>query len=181
VAEFFPFVLTAESDWGASWGVALTTIEGREKWQGMYQAYVKAMLEDRYQMPEQQSGEMVAPVIDSLVNGTHRELPLNRPNQGQAVGLPEDAVVETMCVVDGGGIRGREEVTAPAAITEWARRHVATQELTVDAALTGDLDVARAAFGADPLTSRLDLREMDTMVTELLQATAQWLPPALVP
>jgi alpha-galactosidase len=181
VAEFFPFVLTAESDWGASWGVELTTIEGREKWQGLYQAYVTAMLEDRYQMPEQQSGEMVAPVIDSLVNGTHRELPLNRPNQGQAVGLPEDAVVETMCVVDGEGIRGREEVTAPAAITEWARRHVATQELTVEAALTGDLDAARAAFAADPLTSRLDLREMDAMVTELLQATAPWLPPALVP
>ncbi len=181
VAEFFPFVLTADSDWGATWGVALTTIEEREKWQGFYQVYVKAMLEDRYQMPDRQSGEMVAPVIDSLVNGTRRELPLNRPNHGQAVGLQEDAVVETMCVVDGSGIRGREVVTAPAAITEWARRHVATQELTVEAALTGDLDLARAAFAADPLTSRLDLREMDTMVTELLQATAPWLPPALVP
>ena len=181
VAEFFPFVLTAESDWGASWGVALTTIEEREKWQGIYQAYVTAMLEDRYQMPDRQSGEMVAPVIDSLVNGTRRELPLNRPNQGQAAGLPAEAVVETMCVVDGSGITGREVVTAPSALTEWVRRHVATQELTVEAALGGDVDLARAAFAADPLTSRLDLREMDTMVTELLQATAPWLPSTLVP
>jgi alpha-galactosidase len=181
VAEFFPFVLTEASDWGAAWGVALTTIEDREKWQGIYQTYVKAMLEDRYKLPDSQSGEMVAPVIDSLITGTARELPLNRPNTGQAPDLPVDAVVETMCVVDGGGIRGREAVTAPAPLAEWARRHAATQELTVDAALTGDVDVARAAFAADPLTSRLELRQMDAMVTELLRATAAWLPPSLVP
>jgi alpha-galactosidase len=181
VAEFFPFVLTEESDWGAAWGVALTTIEDREKWQGIYQTYVKAMMEDRYKLPESQSGEMVAPVVDSLITGTARELPLNRPNIGQAADLPADAVVETMCVVDGDGIRGREVVSAPAPVAEWARRHSATQELTVEAALTGDLELARAAFAADPLTSRLDLREMDAMVTELLRATAAWLPPSLVP
>ena len=181
VAEFFPFVLTEESEWGAAWGVALTTIEDREKWQGIYQTYVKAMLEDRYKMPDSQSGEMVAPVIDSLITGTPRELPLNRPNSGQAADLPADAVVETMCIVDGDGIRGRETVTAPAPVAEWARRHVATQELTVEAALTGDVELARSAFAADPLTSRLDLREQDAMVTELLQATAAWLPPSLVP
>ncbi len=181
VAEFFPFVLTEESEWGAAWGVALTTIEDREKWQGIYQSYAKAMLEDRYKLPDAQSGEMVAPVIDSLITGTTRVLPLNRPNRGQAADLPPDAVVETMCIIDGDGIRGGQPVSAPPALAEWARRHVATQELTVEAALTGDLELARAAFMADPLTSRLDLRTMDHMVTELLQATAAWLPPALVP
>jgi alpha-galactosidase len=181
VAEFFPFVLTEESKWGEAWGVALTTIEDREKWQGIYQTYVKAMLEDRYKLPDAQSGEMVAPVIDSLITGTARELPLNRPNTGQAADLPADAVVETMCVVDGDGIRGREVVAAPAPVAEWARRHAATQELTVEAALSGDLELARSAFAADPLTSRLDLHEIDAMVTELLQATAAWLPPSLVP
>ena len=37
-----------------------------------------------------------------------RELPLNRPNAGQCPDLPADAVVESMCVVDGDGIRGRD-------------------------------------------------------------------------
>jgi alpha-galactosidase/6-phospho-beta-glucosidase family protein len=58
---------------------------------------------------------------------------------------------------------------------------VATQELTVEAALTASLDTARSAFTSDPLTSRLDLRQLDAMVSELLTATAAWLPAALVP
>ena len=54
------------------------------------------------------SGELVAPVIDSLVAGEHRELPLNLPNAGQCPDLPADAVVESICVVDGDGMRGRD-------------------------------------------------------------------------
>jgi alpha-galactosidase len=119
---------------------------------------------------------MVAPVIDSLVTGAPRELPLNLPNAGQAPYLPADVVVETMCVVDGDGFRGRDAVTPPAVLAEWLRRHVAVQELVVEAAVTGDGDLARAAFALDPLAGRGDLRDTEAMADELLAATAAWLP-----
>jgi alpha-galactosidase len=149
LAEFMPSVLTEESGWGATWGIELTPMD---------------------------SGELVAPVIDSLVTGTRRELPLNRPNTGQCPDLPADAVVESICVVDDDGIRGRDTPRAPAPFAELVRRHVAVQEMTVEAALTGDRALAHQAFALDPLAGRGDLRDTEAMVDELLAGTAKWLP-----
>jgi alpha-galactosidase/6-phospho-beta-glucosidase family protein len=177
VAEFFPFVLTPESGWGARWNVALTTIEERERvWLRWFTDLLDLMLAGKHSMPKGQSGEMVAPVIESLVNGTHRELPLNRPNGGQAPDLPADVVVESICVVDSDGIRPRDSVVASPPLAEWIRRHVANQELTVQAAVSGDRDLAVAAYAGDPLTGRLDLEQIESMAADLLAATGPWLP-----
>jgi alpha-galactosidase/6-phospho-beta-glucosidase family protein len=119
---------------------------------------------------------MVAYVIDSLVTGEHREFPVNRPNSGQAPDLPPDVVVESMCVVDGDGIRPRDTVVAPQPFAEIIRRHVAVQELTVEAALEGDRTKAKAAFLLDPLSGRGDFSDMEAMVDGLLDATSAWLP-----
>jgi alpha-galactosidase/6-phospho-beta-glucosidase family protein len=59
---------------------------------------------------------------------------------------------------------------------EIVRRHVATQELTVEAALRGDRALAAQAFALDPLAGRGDLHEMEVMVDQLLAGTAEWLP-----
>ena len=176
VAEFFPSILTAEAEWGKAWGVALTSIADRERDEADYRAEIQTIIDGDKPVPAWQSGEMVAPIIDSLVTGTHRELPLNLPNRGQAPYLPDDVVVETMCVVDADGIRGRDALVPPAPCAEWTRRHVAVQELTVEAAVNGDADLVRAAIELDPLGGRIDARSIETMTTELLAATAQWLP-----
>jgi alpha-galactosidase len=119
---------------------------------------------------------LVAPVIDSLVTGTHRELPLNLPNRGQCPDLPADAVVESICVVDSDGMRGRDTPTLPPQVAELLRRHVATQELTVQAAVTGDRRLVEAAFELDPLAGRGDLTETQLMVDELISGTSDYLP-----
>jgi alpha-galactosidase len=148
----------------------------RKKDQADFVAHVDAVLAGTAEVETWDSGEIVAPVIDSLLTGTHRELPVNIPNAGQCPDLPDEVVVESMCVVDGDGIRGRDAVHAPAAITEWIRRTVATQELTVEAAVSGDRAVARQAFALDPLAGRGDLRATEAMADELLKATGRWLP-----
>jgi alpha-galactosidase/6-phospho-beta-glucosidase family protein len=176
LAEFMPGVLTEESGWGASWGISLTPMATREKHQAEYVAEVDAVLAGKEELATWDSGELVAPVIDSLLTGTHRELPLNRPNTGQCPDLPADAVVESICVVDADGIRGRDAAVAPTPFAELVRRHVAVQELTVEAALTGDRALAHEAFALDPLAGRGDLRETEAMVDELLAGTATWLP-----
>jgi alpha-galactosidase len=81
-----------------------------------------------------------------------------------------------MCTVDRDGVRGRDEVEPPAVCASWIRRHVEVQELTVEAALTGDRDAACAAMALDPLCGRADLRDIEAMTDELLAATAAWLP-----
>ena len=47
----------------------------------------------------------------------------------------------------------------PAAVAELLRRHVATQELTVEAAVSGDRALVAQAFALDPLAGRGDLHE----------------------
>jgi alpha-galactosidase/6-phospho-beta-glucosidase family protein len=56
------------------------------------------------------------------------------------------------------------------------RRHVAVQEMTVDAALSRDRRLVAAACALDPLSSRIDLASIDAMADELLGGTARWLP-----
>ena len=179
LAEFLPSILTEESGYGKSWGVALTTIETREKHQVEYIENVEAMLAGKNDVPTWSSDELVAPVIDSLVTGTHRELPLNLPNSGQCPDLPADAVVESICIVDGDGMRGRDAPRLPKAVAELLRRQVGTQELTVEAAITGDRRLAELAFELDPLAGRGDLNETLAMVDELLAGTAAYLPASL--
>jgi alpha-galactosidase len=176
LAEFLPSILTEESGWGAAWGIELTPISRRQQHQLEYIAEVDAILAGEKAIATHQSGELVAPVIDSLLTGERREVPLNLPNTGQCPDLPADAVVESICVVDGEGIRGRDRSRVPAPFAELLRRQCATQELTVEAAVTGERRAALAAFAMDPLAGRGDLRDTDAMVDELLAGTARWLP-----
>jgi alpha-galactosidase len=84
--------------------------------------------------------------------------------------------VESICVVDADGVRGRDSAALPAPFAELVRRHAAVTELTLDAALSGDRDTAISAFLLDPLAGRGDLERTEAMVDELLSGTAAWLP-----
>jgi alpha-galactosidase len=176
LAEFLPSVLTEESGWGADWGIELTPVSLRERHQGEYIAEVTGMIDGTRPLATHPSGELVAPVIDSLLTGARREVPLNLPNTGQCPDLPPAAVVESICAVDGDGLRGRDAARVPAPFAEVLRRHVATQELTVEAAVRGSHTAALAAFALDPLAGRGDLRATEAMAEELLAGTGRWLP-----
>jgi alpha-galactosidase len=176
LAEFVPWVLTEESGWGKAFNVELTEIATRQKHQDEYIADVDAWLAGTKPLQTWYSGELPAPVIDSLVTGEPREVPANIPNAGQAPDVPADSVVEAICIVDGDGIRGRDVAPLPPPYAELVRRHVAVNEYTVQAALSGDRSLAEAAFLLDPLAGRGDLGETEAMIAELLSGTAAWLP-----
>ena len=175
LAEFMPGFVTEQSGWGARWGVKLTSIADREQGQAAHVTDFEALLAGD-EIPRAPSGEMLAPLIDSMLRGVTRHLPLNIGNAGQCPDLPADAVVESMCVVDGAGIRGGDPVVAPAGLAEHLRRVAAAQELTVEAALSGDRERVLEAMLADPLAGRGDYGQVVDMTDELLDATRAWLP-----
>ena len=115
-------------------------------------------------------------MIQAMLTGEPFEAPVNIPNVGQAIGFPPDVVMESICIIDGDGIRGRDSAALPPPYDEIVRRHVATQELTIEAALRGDRRLAEEAFALDPLAGRGDLRDLEAMVDGLLAGTAEWLP-----
>jgi alpha-galactosidase len=172
--EAFPAFLAEDADWGKRWNVHYTTIAERQRHEARYAADLDRRLADTE--PGYPSLEMAAPVIDSLVTGRPRTLPLNIPNTGQCADLPHAVVTESMCIVDGRGVRGGEPVTAPPFFASWLRRIVAAQELTVEAALTGDRELVHAAMLLDPHAGTLGLATIEQMTAELLDATRAWLP-----
>ncbi len=176
IAEFVPFALTPESGWGAAYNIELSPISRREAHQAGYIADVDAWLAGTKDLQTWQSGELPSPMIQAMLTGEPFEAPVNIPNAGQAIGFPRDAVMESICIIDGDGIRGRDRAALPPPYDEIVRRHVATQELTVEAALRGDRRLAEGAFALDPLAGRGDLRDLEAMVDELLAGTAEWLP-----
>jgi len=175
VAEFFPDFLTPATNWGADWGVDLTSIADRERWQEQYIGEFETMLaaDAVDAMP---SGELVAAVIQCMLTNAPGWFPLNLPNTGQVADLPRDVVVESMCVVDGNGARGRDEVSLPSEAAAILQRVSRAQECTVEAALTGDRTLVVEAMGLDPLTSRLGADAIESLADALLDATARWLP-----
>jgi alpha-galactosidase len=175
LVEFFAGFLTEESGWGERWGVRLTTIEERE---GAQQRYTRELdhLLAADTVDELPSGEMVAPVIMCLRQNLPGWFPLNIPNRGQVADLPPDVVVESVCVADGAGVRGRDVVSLPPALAETLHRVSAAQELTVEAGLTGSRERVLDALLVDPLAGRLDYDAMVAMGDEMLAATKRWLP-----
>lgn len=175
VAEFFAGYLTEESAWGEHWGVQLVPIEVHEGSQVDHLAdFARDLASDH--VSEWPSGELVAPLIDSLITGTPRVMPLNIPNDGSVADLPDGVVVEMMCVADRDGVRGRDQVSLPPFLAEHLRRISASQEFTVQAALSGRRSLVLDAMQTDPLAGRMDARRLDEMADELLGATAAWLP-----
>jgi alpha-galactosidase len=175
VAEFFSGYLTEASAWGGDWGVKLVPIEVHEQSQVTHRAdFARDLAAD--DVSAWPSGELVAPLIDSLITGTPRTMPLNIPNDGAVVDLPAGVVVETMCVADGAGVRGRDRASLPPFLAQHLQRISASQEFAVEAALTGQRDMVLNAMQMDPLAGRMDARQLEVMADELLGATGAWLP-----
>jgi len=175
LVEFFAGFLTEESEWGERWGVGLTSIEDRERDQAGHIRDFE-QLAAMTEVDDLPSGEMVAPVMMCLLENLPGWFPLNIPNHGQVADVVDDAVVESMCVVDGSGVRGRDVVHVPPVLADTLRRVSTAQELTVDAALTGDRELVFEAMMVDPLAGRLDYDALRDLTDEMLVATKRWLP-----
>jgi alpha-galactosidase len=177
VAEFFAGFVTPESDWGRAWGAHEYGIEGHRADKAGDDAEAAAVVasDEISRLP---SGELVAPLLDGLLSGTARTLPVNLPNTGQVEGLPTGAVVECMGVASAAGVKARDVARVPGWLGEQLRRVVASQELTVDAAITGDRTTVLEAMLTDPMAGSRPYDSVVAMTDELLHATAPWLPQA---
>ena len=175
VVEFFPGFVTPESDFGRTWGVHHYGIAGHKADKDDDDASVGRLMGSDT-IPTWGSGELVADLISAVVTGTPRALPMNLPNTGQVTTLPDGAITECMGIADADGVHARDRVAVPSILGEYLRRIHASQELTVDAALSGNRTTVLEAMLADQMVSRLPYQGVVAMTDELLVATAPWLP-----
>jgi alpha-galactosidase/6-phospho-beta-glucosidase family protein len=181
VAEFFPYFLRQSSnglDYGTQTGLDMTNrvLASRdERWDRIAaQAEGRAEL-DRRLFDEAREGERVVSIMEAIVTDHPLvELAVNVCNDGLVSNLPPEAVVEVPGLIDGRGVHGIPVVALPEGIAGILNTRVRQQELTVDAALSGDRTLALQALLADPLVPSVESAE--EMLDQALEAHAQYLP-----
>jgi alpha-galactosidase/6-phospho-beta-glucosidase family protein len=173
--EFMPGFVHPGNDYGRGWRVHHYGMEGHRADAEADVAHYEAV-RDATDVSRMPSGELVAPLLDGIVTGKARALPVNLPNAGNVTNLPDGSVVEIMGIADGSGVRGRDRATVPGVMGEFLRRINVVQEWTVEAARRGDRTLVLEAMMADPMAGQLAYDDIVTMTDRMLAATAPWLP-----
>jgi alpha-galactosidase len=143
-------------------------------------AAVRGMLARGERLALERGFEYAPEIVHSMVTGTPRVIYGNVPNGGLIAALPSQGTVEVPCLVDGSGLHPTIVRDYPPQLAALNRAFLGVADLTVRAALTGDVRHVRHAAMLDPNTSAsLDLETIDAVVDELLAAHAGALPAGL--
>ncbi len=113
-------------------------------------------------------------VMSALYNDVDTWLVVNVPNRGTIDFLPDDAVIETACIVNGAGIRPLQISPVPKAVRGLISAVKNYEQLAVEAAVTGNVALCELALLAHPLVG--DWEVIRELLPKLLEANAQWLP-----
>lgn len=125
----------------------------------------------------QRTDEHASHILEALETGRVYRGHFNVKNGGTITNLPEDCIIESPGFVDRFGINMVEGVTLPLACAATCMASVNVQRMSVQAAVTGDVELLKQAVLHDPLVGAICTpEEVWQMVDEMLVAQAEWLP-----
>jgi alpha-galactosidase len=123
------------------------------------------------------SGEYGTLIIQSAETGEPRVIYGNIANAGLIANLPPTCAVEVPCLVDRNGVQPTRIGAIPAQLAALMQTNINVQELTVEAALTGNRDRVYQAAMLDPHTAAaLDPEQIVALVDDLLAAHGSMIP-----
>ena len=121
--------------------------------------------------------EYAAYIINAFKGGEPYRFNGNVPNTNLVTNLPANCCVEVPVYADRNGFNPVPVGALPPQCAALVNVSVASEEMAVEAALTGDPTLTYQAIGYDPLTAAvLSLREIKDMVREMLQVNKDYLP-----
>jgi len=160
-------------DFGRTGGYLRHCISRFAEAQKEYQELLKGVKD----LPTERTHEYGSYIIEAMETNQPARINGNVPNWGLIGNLPQGCCVEVPCLVDGNGIQPTAIGMLPTQLAALNRTNVNVQELIVEAALTGDAEAVHHAVMLDPLTAAVcTLPEIRSMVDEMLEAQAEWLP-----
>jgi alpha-galactosidase len=122
-------------------------------------------------LDHERTHEYGASVIEAIEMDVPYQMGGNVLNTGLIPNLPQRAVVEVPCLVDGNGVQGCYVGELPEQLAAINRTNINVQLLTVEAAFTGQRDAVYHAAMLDPHTaSELTLDQIRSLCDELLEA-----------
>jgi alpha-galactosidase len=135
-----------------------------------WEAMKSELLAD-HPLPHERGHEYASYIFEAMLTGTPFTLGGNVLNTGLVTNLPPGACVEVPCVVDRNGVSPTRVGDLPCQCAALNRTNINVQELTIQAALTGNREYVYHAALLDPHTStELTIDETIAMVDELIVA-----------
>jgi alpha-galactosidase len=127
--------------------------------------------------PDKRSEEHGSYIIEALVTGRTYRGHFNVPNHGHITNLPDGTVVEIPGYVDRTGINMPVVGQLPLACAATCAVSARVQQMSVEAAVHGDVTLLKQAMLHDPLVGAVcNPEEVWQMADEMLVAQAAWLP-----
>ena len=177
LAEYVPwFIKRGRPDLIEEFNVPLDEYPRRcevqiEEWEEL-----RSALEQGAQITVARSGEYGAGIVHALETGERFSFNGNVLNDGLIENLP-GCCVEVPCIADGRGISPQPVGALPQQLAALIQTNVSVQELTVEAALTGNREHVYHAAMLDPHTgAELSLAEIHELVDFLLEAHGELVP-----
>jgi alpha-galactosidase/6-phospho-beta-glucosidase family protein len=136
---------------------------------------IERMLNGELPLPKiQLSNEGLSLICETLLTGKPSRTIVTMPNKGQISNLPLDAAVETWAMISGNGIHPILSGEVPGNVSGSMLTIVNEQELTVEAAITGDRKLLYQALHVSPQVQNKDI--VEELGNELLEANKEYLP-----
>ena len=147
-------------------------LERADKWNELKKAAVTMSNPEEF-VPGFSEGALE--VIENILNdGNVLWEAVNIPNRGQITNLPAGAIVELPGWLNAEGVTGMPIGAFPEGIAELIRREITISNLTVDAVVHGDRQLALQALLLDPVIRDMDIAKC--ILDDYLMAYQQHLP-----
>jgi alpha-galactosidase len=125
----------------------------------------------------QRSQEHGSYIVEALETGRPYRGHFNVGNRSLITNLPDGCTVEIPCYVDANGVSPAWVGPLPLQCAVTCRVSINVQEMTVEAALTGNRELVKLALLHDPLTGAVCTPdEVWEMADEMFETLAPWLP-----
>lgn len=179
VTEFYPDLCRQGAYYGLTLGVEAFSFEGTIARGDANFARMAALARGETELDPQifaytpGEHEQLVTILDCFWGKGQGIFPVNLPNNGRVPGVPDDAILEGNSYIDENGVRVLSTGDIPLALRDQIARRAAITELTVDAALTGDVQLMAQAIIADGSVVRPQVAL--ALAKDLLKAQAEHL------
>ncbi|MGF1727798.1 6-phospho-beta-glucosidase [Photobacterium nomapromontoriensis] len=118
--------------------------------------------------------EVAIELICAIHNNSGTRLVVNTTNNGTILGLPDDAAIETDCIIDRQGAHPLAFGHLPESMHGLTQQVKAFERLTIEAAVHGDKQAALLALVTNPLIGDAQLAQ--PILDDVLSINAEYLP-----
>ena len=172
--EIANWISTDEWIHGETGGYLRYTTENRNWFE---EDFPKFLEDAGTQLKGPRTDEHASWILEALETGRVYRGHFNVKNGGIITNLPDDCIIESPGFVDRFGINMVEGIELPAACAATCIASINVQRMSVQAAMTGDVNLLKQAVLHDPLVGAICAPdEVWQMVDEMLVAQAEWLP-----